>query len=249
MLPSTRHLPLEKPASFSNHTSSIAGPAGRLEIVVGLPDPSIALQGLAIVCHPHPLHAGTMDNKVVCYMARTLNSLGIGSVRFNFRGVGQSTGIYGEGHGETQDALAVAAWIKCHYPDSPLWLSGFSFGAYIALRAASLIDTAQLITIAPPVNFFDFSAINPPPCPWLVIQGTHDDVVPHDDVSAWIDALEPRPAFISMPNADHFFHGRLNCLRNVLVEALEPRYASRNSTSVAENSFHDKRSQPSRQPA
>ncbi len=222
MSPSIPNYAHQKSAPFGNHSGSIVGPAGKLEIVVAMPNNGIALQAIAIVCHPHPLHAGTMDNKVVCYMARTLNSLGIGTVRFNFRGVGQSTGDYDEGHGETQDTLAVAAWIKRHYPESPLWLTGFSFGAYIALRTASLTNPAQLITVAPPVNFFDFNAIATPTCPWLLVQGTHDEIVPHDEVFAWAKTLSPRPGFVSMPNVDHFFHGRLNNLHNVLLTALAP---------------------------
>lgn len=225
----------EKCAPPGNHNGVIAGPAGNLEIVATMPDRNMPLQAIAVVCHPHPLHAGTMDNKVVCFIARTLNALGIGAVRFNFRGVGNSTGSYDHGHGETQDTLAVAAWVKQHYPHLPLWLSGFSFGAYIALRSASLVPVAQLITVSPPVNFFDFSTLLTPICPLLIIQGTHDEIVPHDEVFAWAKTLKVSPAFVSMPGVDHFFHGRLNALQSVLLTSLA------SATDLAKQDFAPKR--------
>jgi alpha/beta superfamily hydrolase len=112
----------------------IAGPAGALEGV--LEDPQVSPQpGFAVICHPHPLYGGTMQNKVVHTIGRACQEFGMPTVRFNFRGVGASAGHYDEGRGETQDALAVIAWGRARWPASPLILAGFSFGAMIALRA------------------------------------------------------------------------------------------------------------------
>jgi alpha/beta superfamily hydrolase len=132
---------------------SIQGPAGALEAIAE--DPGVAGSSYAVVCHPHPLFGGTMDNKVVTTVARALQETGISTVRFNFRGVGASTGTYDQGVGETADADAVASWGTERWPGRTLVAAGFSFGAYIALRLAQLRALRHLITIAPAVQQFD----------------------------------------------------------------------------------------------
>jgi uncharacterized protein len=202
----------------------VAGPAGSLETIAeeaqGLPQPYYGL-----VCHPHPLYGGTMDNKVVYTVARALQSAGIATLRFNFRGVGASAGAYDEGNGETQDAAAVADLGATRWPGRRLILAGFSFGAFIALRLAAArdaarLDTARLITVAPPVGRFDFSALTPPGCPWLVVQGDADELVDAAEVGAWVEGLHPRPRLVVMPGVGHFFHGHLTQLRDAVSEAL-----------------------------
>ena len=129
----------------------IPGPAGRLELMVDLPEPGEARAGVAIVCHPHPPDGGTLHNKVVTMTARALSELGLAAVRFNFRGVGQSEGQFDEGRGETLDLLAVADWLSKVRPGDALWLGGFSFGSWVALKAARQLPVKQMISIAPPV--------------------------------------------------------------------------------------------------
>ncbi|MGH8378595.1 MAG: alpha/beta hydrolase, partial [Gammaproteobacteria bacterium] len=148
---------------------SFAGEAGILE---GLMDePAMTASAVAVVCHPHPLQQGAMTNKVAYILARAFNDLGAVSLRFNFRGVGKSSGTFDNGIGEIADALAAMDWIGARHPGLTLWLGGFSFGAYIALRVQSKRPVRRLVTVAPAVERFDAASIELPVCPWLLIQG------------------------------------------------------------------------------
>jgi alpha/beta superfamily hydrolase len=161
-----------------------------------------------------------MDNKVVYTIARALQTSGIATLRFNFRGVGASEGTYDDGVGETRDAAAVADFGAARWPNRRLILAGFSFGAFVALRLALARDTAHLITVAPPVGRFDFSELHAPDCPWLVVQGDADDVVDPSAVIAWVKRQEPTPDLRVVPGVGHFFHGHLAELRDTVIEAL-----------------------------
>ena len=184
----------------------VPGPAGDLEAIAHEAESSV--QPLyAIVCHPHPLFGGTMDNKVVYTVARALQTSGIATLRFNFRGVGASQGTYDEGAGETRDAAAVADFGAARWPGRRLVLAGFSFGAFVALRLALARDTARLITVAPPVGRFDFSELHAPACPWLVVQGDADDVVDPSAVISWVGAAGSEAGVVVVPGVGHFFHG------------------------------------------
>jgi len=196
----------------------LAGPAGALELAVDLPEPALARAGVALICHPHPLHGGTMHNKVVTMVERSLRELGLATVRFNFRGVGKSEGEHDNGRGETLDLLAVAEWVRRTRPDDALWLAGFSFGAYVALLGARHLPIKQMISIAPPAGRWDFSAVLAPTCPWLVVQGEDDDVVEPQQVYDWVAHFpaEERPNLIRMPDTGHFFHRRLMDLRGAI---------------------------------
>ena len=195
---------------------TLSGPAGRLEAAVELPKPDDARRGVAVIGHPHPPDGGTMSNKVVTTIARALAECGIASVRFNFRGVGASEGAYDQGRGETLDYLAVAQWLQSQRPNDALWLAGFSFGSWVALRAARQLPVQQMVCIAPPVGFRDFTGVPPPPCPWLVVQGEADDVVEPQKVFDWVAAADNAPTLVRMAEAGHFFHGRLVDLRGAI---------------------------------
>lgn len=171
----------------------------------------------AIICHPHPLHGGTMTNKVVTTLARTFSELGLRTVRFNFRGVGKSEGEYDAGIGETNDLLALVKWVKTVNPQDEIWLAGFSFGGFVAARAAVQISPAQLVTVAPQVSRFIEDKLPPITVPWILVQGEQDDVVSPQEVFAWIETLNPKPVVIRMPDAGHFFHGKLTELRMELL--------------------------------
>src|SRR5512134_2144011 len=130
---------------------TIDGPAGPLEGRVEDPKSDAAPAVVGVVCHPHPLHGGTMQNKVVHTLGRAMQELGAPTLRFNFRGVGRSAGRYDAGAGELEDALAACAWAREHWRCEALWLAGFSFGAAIALQAAGPVRPGRLVTVAPPV--------------------------------------------------------------------------------------------------
>lgn len=198
---------------------ALKGPTGTLELFV---EPPVTLdkKRVAIVCHPHPLHGGTMHNKVVTMLARTCQMLGAVVIRFNFRGVGASEGVYDNGVGEQDDLKTVIDWAKIQYPFAELWLGGFSFGSYIATKVASETPVQQLIAIAPPVNHFDFSSVLAITCPWLIVQGEEDEIVPAQEVWDWAKNRPEHPQVISMPGVIHFFHGKLIELRENILSAL-----------------------------
>ena len=195
------------------------GPVGAIEIACSIPE-SDARSGVAIICHPNPQQGGTMFNKVVTTLERSLGELGLTTLRFNFRGVGQSEGGHDEGRGEADDLIAIARWVQQERPGDALWLAGFSFGSYVVLRAASRLAPLQLILIAPPVGRWDFGDIKLPPCPVLIVQGEDDDVVDPQAVFAWAEAQDPQPTLIRMPETGHFFHRRLIDLRGAVKNAV-----------------------------
>lgn len=209
---------MSSPDRFPDSSEEIRldGPAGVLEAVCDLPEPELARAGTAILCHPHPLHSGTMHNKVVTMAERSLRELGLRTVRFNFRGVGGSEGEYDDGRGETLDLLAVAEWVQKVRPGDALWLCGFSFGSYVALLGARHLPVKQMISIAPPAGRWDFSAVLAPTCPWLVVQGEEDDVVDPQAVYDWVESLPEKPSLVRMPETGHFFHRRLMDLRGAI---------------------------------
>ena len=164
-----------------------------------------------------------MHNKVVTMTARALRELGIDTVRFNFRGAGGSAGDFDEGVGETADLETVAAWVRARRPEAALWLAGFSFGAYVSLRASAALQPALVLSIAPPVGrSWDFDALTLPACPWLVIQGEADEVVDPAAVFAWLDGLPEAPELVRMPETDHFFHRKLMDLRGAVKHGVRP---------------------------
>jgi hypothetical protein len=193
---------------------AVPGPAGPIECAVDAP--AGAPRGLALLCHPHPLHGGTMDNKVVQTLARTFMHLGYTSVRFNFRGVGASQGSWDDGHGEVDDARAVASAFRT--PGQPLVLGGFSFGGYVAAQAAARLPAdqraARLVLVGPAVQTFPMPAV---PADTLVIHGEVDDVVP---LAAIFDWARPQALPVTvLPGAGHFFHGQLTVLRQIVTGA------------------------------
>ena len=195
----------------------LQGPAGKLESILDLPGNG-EIRAVAVVCHPHPQHGGTMHNKVAHTLARSFVRSGFATLRFNFRGTEGSEGHHDNGVGELDDALAAIAWMAERYPDSPLWLGGFSFGAAIAVRAAVTLEVSGLISIAPAVYRFAGNLEGQPACPWLVIQGDEDELVEVEETIDWLNKLEPGPELLVVPGAEHFFHGRLNDLREAIVE-------------------------------
>jgi alpha/beta superfamily hydrolase len=204
-------------------TLTLPGPVGALELAVDVPEGDVTPLPLTVVlCHPLSTEGGSMHNKVVTMAARSLRELGATTVRFNFRGVGESAGQFDDGKGERNDLLAVVAWVREQRPDDDLWLAGFSFGAYVSLSAASEAQADALVSIAPPAGRWDFGRIVLPTCPWLVIQGDEDEIVDPQAVSAWIDTLKHKPELVRMHGTSHFFHRKLVDLRGALQHSVKP---------------------------
>jgi len=207
---STFRPPVPQPAT-------IDGPAGALEARIEEPLPGGAPAAVGVVCHPHPLYGGTMQNKVVHTLARAMQELGAPTVRFNFRGVGASGGSYDGGVGELEDALAVCAWARRRWHCETLWLAGFSFGSAVALQAAQFVQPHALVTVAPPVGRIIVTPVARPACPWLVVQGDSDELVDVTQVRKWVGDFVPPPQLVVLDGAEHFFHGRLGDLRAAVL--------------------------------
>jgi len=202
----------------STRKSSITGPAGVLELAID--DPHVAehaLRGVAVIAHPHPLFGGTMDNKVVQTLARAFVLCGWRAVRFNFRGVGGSAGVYDHGVGELQDMLAV---VQDQAPQGPLALGGFSFGAFVTSHAIAALAPERpldkLVLVGTAVSRF---AVAPVATELhgrtLVVHGEADDTVPLADVMDW--ARPQKLPVTVIPGVEHFFHGQLTLLRTLVA--------------------------------
>ncbi|WP_332742624.1 alpha/beta hydrolase [Hydrogenophaga sp.] len=197
---------------------TMPGPAGQIELAIDRPE--LASRGVAVIAHPHPLHGGTLTNKVVQTVARACVLAGLTAVRFNFRGVGNSEGVYDEGRGELDDLLAVVA---AHAAEGPLFLAGFSFGAFVTSHAAVRLhasrDIQRLVLIGTAASRFDAA---PVPAELhartLVVHGERDDTVPLSSVMDWV-----RPQVLPVlvvPGGGHFFHGQLPMLRELVLRHL-----------------------------
>ncbi|MCB1627025.1 MAG: alpha/beta hydrolase [Xanthomonadales bacterium] len=196
----------------------LTGPAGTLEARLAAPEG--APRALAVICHPHPLFGGSMDNKVVTTLERVFLARDCATVRFNFRGVGGSAGVHDDAQGEVDDLRAVVQQAQDWLPGLPLWLAGFSFGSYIAAARAVEGGVAGLVTVAPPVSRWGYAGLGPVPCPWWVVQGDADDVVDPQAVFDYVEVRPEAPTLLRLDGAGHFFHGRLIELRDRLLAAL-----------------------------
>ena len=193
--------------------TTIAGPAGALEVALNLP--ADRPHGIALVAHPHPLQGGTLDNKVAQTLAKTFVALGYASIRFNFRGVGKSEGAFDNGSGETDDALAALAFARAQFTalaTAPPVLAGFSFGSYVQARVAARVVPERMVLVGPAVNRFTAEAL---PADTIVIHGEQDDVVALADVFAW--ARPQQLPIVVFPGCGHFFHGRLPQLQRTIA--------------------------------
>jgi len=199
--------------NITHHQFFVDGPAGKIEALLSVPKKQNALQAVAVVCHPHPLHQGSMNNKVTYTIAKTYNDLGVPALRFNFRGVGESDGEFANAIGEEQDLIAVCKKLREVFPSEELWLAGFSFGAYIALRSHDKVGAEKLVTVAPAIHLYDFSDIQLPAYPWLLIQGDEDEIVPADQVIEWVKNLRNPPELVIAEGVGHFFHRRLGDIK------------------------------------
>ena len=186
----------------------VAGPAGAIECAIDEPE---SHKGVALIAHPHPLHGGTLDNKVVQTLARSFVGLGYVAVRPNFRGVGGTGGAHDEGRGELEDMAVVLAHFQAKYGDTPPVLAGFSFGSFVQTHLAQRVTPERMVLVGVAVKRFD---ARPVPKDTLVIHGEVDETVLLADVLDW--ARPQDLPVIVVPGADHFFHQRLNVIRTIV---------------------------------
>lgn len=196
------------------HRLQIACPGATVETVVE--DPETELRGLALVAHPHPLHGGSLDNKVAHTLARAALARGYAAVRPNFRGVGASTGQYDYGIGEAEDLLAIADHLAPQFGYLPWTLLGFSFGSYVQHRVARNLDARRLVMVGPAVSMYDFSR---PAVPTTIIHGEEDELIPLAAVQGY--AAEHGIPLLTIAGAGHFFHGKLTELKTVVEGLLQ----------------------------
>lgn len=199
------------PAAGRAETLLLSGAAGAIETLVAVP--AAPPRGIAVVCHPHPLHGGALGNKVTYTLASCALKAGLVAARFNFRGVGKSQGTHDEGRGETADTLAVIDWLRAQLPDAGLLLAGFSFGAFVSLKAAAHAQPRLQVSIAPPFKYFEHELLPPrPAAPWLVVHGLDDEVVDYASTRAVLGRYAPPPELVTLDGVGHYFHGRLGDL-------------------------------------
>lgn len=207
----------------SDNAVMIPGPAGLLEGVWSSAEK--AADHAAVICHPHPLHGGTMNNKVVTTLARVFRDAGLPVLRFNFRGTGASEGLHDQGRGEIDDLLAVLAWLRGQHGIRRVSLAGFSFGAWVATAVTARwpadLALERLILVAPPVHYDGFDRLHPP-ANTLVLVGDMDEVVDPEAMQAWALSRQPPCDLKVFQGASHFFHGRLTDLKAELAAHLAP---------------------------
>jgi alpha/beta superfamily hydrolase len=215
-------LPVSLLKTPGSHPFFFEGKVGKLEAVLTVPENATG-SSIALLGHPHSLYGGTMSNKVVTTLSRAFSELGIINIRFNFRGVGQSLGVFDAGVGESEDMVILADLCRNALPDCHFIFAGFSFGSYVTYRAALVQSPSMLISIAPPVHHFDYQRMPNLTCPWVVVQGTEDEVVPFSLVRDFSNQFTPPLEFISFEGASHFFHGKLILLRETIVLAVKQK--------------------------
>ena len=203
----------------------LEGPAGRLEAILWTPVQPVSPLLAAVICHPHPLFGGTMHNKVVYNAAKTMDSLGIPVLRFNFRGAGLSAGEHDKGRGEQDDVQAALDYLAAQFPGTPLLLAGFSFGSVVGLRVGCRdARVTELIGIGIPVNDSDFSFLGDCLKRKLFVHGSNDKFGARKKVQDVVAALEGENRLVVVEDADHFFAGHLDEFNSAIASWLAGRH-------------------------
>lgn len=211
----------------------IPGPEGRIEGryhhtgVSGAP--------IAIILHPHPLHGGTMNNKVSYALFKSFVEMGFNTLRFNYRGVGKSQGKFDHGEGELSDAASCLDWLQTHNPEpAQCWIAGFSFGAWLGMQLLMRRPEVDgFISISPPANMYDFTFLAPCPVSGLMVQGSNDDIVPQESVTKLVTKLSLQRGikidYRTVDGADHFFTNALDVMtdhvKDYVTTAMRPPVA------------------------
>jgi uncharacterized protein len=219
-------LPIDQWFTEGEHPFFFTGGVGRIEAMLMVPA-GASDQHIALLGHPHSLHGGSMNNKVITTLARAFRDLGIRSLRFNFRGVGHSAGQFDAGKGESEDMLALMELCAEASPDVRFLLAGFSFGSYVAWRASALKAHDLLLMVAPPVHHFDYLEFSSSPAHWHIIQGDADEIVPLQTVLDFAAHFTPPLPIVRFAETGHFFHGHLLKLREEVVRLVSTQVLTR----------------------
>lgn len=213
-------LPFNKLTEPGEHPFFFRGEAGEMEAILMVPH-HCQTQTIALLGHPHSLQGGSMNNKVVTTMARAFREMSIPSLRFNFRGVGLSAGIYDHGIGESNDMMTLFLLWQAIYPTARGIFAGFSFGSYVTYRVATQLSSALLLSVAPPVHHYNYRQFSPRPGQWHIFQGEQDEVVPLQTVLDFAANETPAIPVTCFKETTHFFHGKLLPLKNALIDVLQ----------------------------
>ena len=204
---------------MSETVREIAGAVGQLEALLDLPNgtPSRAV----VFAHPLPIKGGTMHTKVVFQAAKALTRIGCAVLRFNFRGVGRSSGTWDNGRGEMDDYRAAVDFLSGKYPDLEMWAAGFSFGSYIAMTSGADDDRiCALIGIAPPVNRYEFASVKLSTKPKFIVHGESDELIPLKTVREFYARLQDPKEFVEIDRANHLFDGQASEVGDALEDLL-----------------------------
>jgi alpha/beta superfamily hydrolase len=194
-------------------------PTESVQLEAQLREPRSALRGAVVVCHPHPLYGGTMDNRVVYRAAKAALDAGFASLRFNFRGVGQSTGQYDQGIGEKEDAGAAIRWLAERYTTLPLALIGYSFGAWVGLQVGCLDPRVKaMIGLAPPLDLYDFEFLIGNSKPTLYIVGDRDEFCSQEKLDRLRSRLPDSSFLHRIEGVEHFFTGRMEVMQTLITD-------------------------------
>ena len=204
----------------------LSGPVGRLEAILWTPTRSESSPLAAVLCHPYPLYGGTLHNKVIYQAAKSLDSLGVPVLRFNFRGAGLSAGEHDRGVGERGDVQAAVDFLASEFPGRSLLLGGFSFGSWVGLRAGCADPrVTELIGLGIPVNSSDFSYLEACNKPKLIVHGTQDEFGKWETVESTVARMAGETRLVFVQDADHFFAGHLDELDRAICDWMLDRHA------------------------
>jgi len=196
--------------------------AGSVQLEAHLREPKEGLRGAAVVCHPHPVYGGTMDNRVVYRAAKTAAAAGFAALRFNFRGAGRSTGQFDQGLGEKDDAAAAIRWLEARYPNLGIAVMGYSFGAWVGMSVGCSVPRVQaLIGLGLPLNMYDFQFLTSYQKPALYIVGTLDEFCSAENLDRFASRLPAAATVQRIKGSDHFFDGHIETVQSLIAVFLE----------------------------
>jgi alpha/beta superfamily hydrolase len=197
----------------------IPGPAGPLEALLDLPEGEP--RAVAVFGHPHPLHGGTMHTKALYQAAKAMPRIGVAALRFNFRGVGSSTGTFDSGPGEKDDFRAALSYVEQRFPDLPIWAAGMSFGSWIALTVgAEDPRVSLLLAVAPPIDRYDFDVLKTSTLPKFIVHGENDELISIKEIRKFYAQIPEPKELVTIEDANHLFEGKTSLVGEAVADLL-----------------------------